>query len=1139
MQQRVLIVTPVALFEVVDGKTVERGNCACAIVGLPSDRPKYSLVCYNERRETLCVGSLSSNNEQSIQFELQVSMYASFRDNMGKRWSFMFLKDSHIDSFLAALGIACYALSGQPANTTVISDFAPSTGELRLGLEHRVKVRYSAFAVRKNDSLLQLGELLETNGDRPYSFQPVQSFMSLHTESKGFESSVLGMMEDSRRTVVVPATLPRSGKHLYGNDCVAFVVQVVRIIHVDAPITDSSRVPTVFAEDDNNKINNNALILASQEALTSASHKMDSNGTKIVVLHSEGRESAVSGTDKFLNPMFGGEGSGIPTEHMTLIQKLGAQVNNATTSARDIRDVAIGVAGEWKQSVSRPTPSSLTDAALEASVKELIAEKQRVVEEIGRRDELLRAVDARNRELQKRLDAAALVSQQLLDERSDAARTASEARLAGDRQLLRLQEALRAAAAERDDIARHLQTVKKLLAAADDEMRAVRTNADARRLQADAIAHRNAEVREALAAARQRRTALGAKADALRDAIAAATEEAHVRAAQLNDLRRTAEAQRTQHAQLMEDERQRRGFEQHQLRDEIVVELQGREDAFRADRARVAEENFARGRAAGREIGRQEAQVDVAAQLDELRLDVQRALTELDACKTDLRRVTENAMTHNRILGTKVASLKKDMYEETRKRVRLEFQLGNTRTKVRCAQDSIMVAFTDAVRRLRMPVKPEDLLKLLDALKERRKLDFSFEEKTLAEETQAVRLRRIGWIEEEMLSLYSNSMESLYRAWVEPLMAEHQATVQIVRDLWLNRDGAAHYELNVAETRERFEIVQQMEKFFESLSNFFKNQMDQRCKLLSEAEAGFTALLEEYTELMAQLTLWSQAELQAREQLRNECIAALAAVEAEEADDFRRLMKEAFADVNAADQDAIMESEEGARATIDADQLAEYTGLLFDYNAGMTALERAAAVAAAVVKQQGDLMNLCLESRENIIAEEQDSFKVITNEYISERPVVAPPVDTKEEKEEIDRNTLNIPSLSVKKTATPVSADIASSSSSPEQQDKQPQQQEEKDKEKKQEQSEQIVSLRSNNGNDNTSEDSSDVIGPIQPVKAPPPRPKPSTKKSNLFESSSESEEDTKPVALVRKNISTRPLPPPKSKLFDSTDSDS
>ncbi len=250
--QQVLIVTRVALFQITEeSKTVERGNCACAIVASPGTTPaRFSVVCYNDQRETLCTSAIKSSNDHSLQFQLQVNDYASFRDDKANKWNMMFLKSAHLEKFCAVLGAAFFSASGMPMHTSVIADFSPPSIESRVTLQHRVKARYTAYALRQQTSngLYVVEDALETNGERPYNFQPSQSAMA-REDAKGFESCVLGMAEEGTRAIVVPASVPRAGRSPYaGVDVVVFVVQIIRVLADIAPVEGSTSVPALYGD---------------------------------------------------------------------------------------------------------------------------------------------------------------------------------------------------------------------------------------------------------------------------------------------------------------------------------------------------------------------------------------------------------------------------------------------------------------------------------------------------------------------------------------------------------------------------------------------------------------------------------------------------------------------------------------------------------------------------------------------------------------------------------------------------------------------------------------------------------------------------------------------------------------------------
>lgn len=812
MSQQVLAVTRVALFAVVDGKTTEKGNCACAVVGAPGAPPRYSLVCYNDARETLCTSSITSSNEHSLQFQLQVNDYASFRDDRGDKWSMMFLKSTQLDKFCAALGCALYGAGGSPSHTAVIADFAPPRADMKLTLQHRVKVRYTAFAVRTPSlGVANADEIIETNGDRPYNFQPTQSSMA-REDAKGFESCVLGMMEDTTRVVVVPSSVPRAGKSPFsGVDVVAFVVQVIRILSDAIPVEGADSVPTVFGS--------NALALVAP-----ATPAQPSNALVLAAAPAAAAPpvaaSSVSGG--------GGVGGGVPAEHFSMVQKSAAQISTVTTSTRDLHDKIIAFAEDWKQSVNRPKPSTLTNAALEQSVKQLIMENERVKDEIIRRDELIRSLDDRNRDLQKRVDTAAMVAQQLMDEKNSTVVSASDMKLEKDRIVMKLQEQITHASNERDDVHRHLQTVKKLLDVSDSELRDVKGRIDVHNVQAQSLASKLDTSEDALAEERSRRKALEAKVLALQDEIRQGEADLHMKTAAVEELNRKADSERTYYSQIMEDERQRRLFEAQQLRSEIVVELQQREAKFQSDRARVVEDNFKRGHDEGAQIGRNHAKIDVESRMEELMLDSQRAKTELDAYKTELRSATEEAMGENRRLEAIVLQLKKTVDEATRRKAQNEFQAHSLRMKVRNAEDALLVSMTSIAHRLTRPAAPDELIGLLNALKDGENPRLQFQLDAHREERDAQLCEREKWIGDEAFALYEELATDL---WAVHLKSTNDLGAQLHSDigaLWRQRDALRITSLIEEESNVRSQISADDSSEFAAIHRWFTEQWDAR-----------------------------------------------------------------------------------------------------------------------------------------------------------------------------------------------------------------------------------------------------------------------------------------------------------------------
>ncbi|CBH11664.1 hypothetical protein, conserved [Trypanosoma brucei gambiense DAL972] len=994
MQQKVLIAAPISLFEVVDGTAIERGNCACAIVAAATSagRPRYSIVCYNDRRETLCVASISSSLEQSVQFQLNTDMYASFRDGVGKYWKCAFLSGEKQKAFLAALGIATYALAGRPTHSAHTSDFMPVGVDIRLQQHNRARVHYTAYAVRGAELPL-LGDLLESNGEELYCFRPVASTAALlqgdFPDAYGFESGVIGMGEGSTRVIVVPAAaLPHGRRNMYGADGAAFVVQLINILQDETFNMESDGVPTVMTVGDDLVVaeeGSGALIVPTSEGSSGGNvvaAVVPFSGTGVVEAPgalSAQRSSAVE------------PGAGVPEGHMEILQRLGLLLNGAVENSRTVRSISEATAAEWRRAINRPKPSRLTNAALLEAVQQLVMESDRVADSISQRDGLIRELDRRNQEMQRRVDSAVLASQELLDEKNKCTRTASDVRLEGERAIMQVQQQINQAAMERDDAQRHLQTVKQLLQVSETELRDLRSTSSLNTEETNRAASALNNLQDALSEERSRRKALEATIATLQEQLSRAKTELHVKNGQLEDIRRAADMQRTQHAQVVEDERQRRAMEVQQLRTEFITELQAREAKFMADRARTSEENFRRGQAEGRSIGKAESRGSAAEhRQQELALEAQRLLAELNCCRADLRQAAEDGIMTVRTTGARAARLNAQLHEENFRRGRLEMLVSNARGRLQGGRDKIMAAFAALAHRLRRPVKVSDLLALLEDLRKRRPLNFSFQEREYLAELASATRRRFQWIEEATLMLYKKSLEELYNGWLLPLQTGYESTAKAVYALMIERDGEALCEFNTRERQGRFDIVMQMEDFFNKVTLMFKGEAEQRQQLFVEAERLASTLLEKFAEDLSALEARWSAELEERQLLRRECARGYAVLLLKEEAEFHSIVMDATTSVHIADQNDLIATESGVRNAIDSEECAELSGLLFDYENEKSLVTRIAAIAA----EQRSLVLGEGEMRACIVSEEETTLQIVIDMFAEYIPSLRPAPDT-------------------------------------------------------------------------------------------------------------------------------------------------
>eukprot|EP00744_Colponema_vietnamica_P007162 GILI01010337.1.p1 GENE.GILI01010337.1~~GILI01010337.1.p1 ORF type:complete len:1235 (-),score=451.82 GILI01010337.1:205-3372(-) len=719
------------------------------------------------------------------------------------------------------------------------------------------------------------------------------------------------MMEDTTRVVVVPSEMQRNGLNPFPSYfAVAFVVQLHRIQNDDLP-TDAV-VPNILSYDGGNAAGGGALMLVGGSNSSPTTTVTDAFTTGKTTVD---RETVSKGTE-------GHVGSGIPAEHMMMIQKSAAQINTATTSTRDLHDKVVSFQEDWKQKVNRPKPSVLTPAAIEQNVKSLILENDRVRDEISRRDELIRSLDERNRDLQKRVDKAAMIAQQLLDEKSKTVEVSSDTKLEKDRTIMKLQEEISRATNERDDVYRHQQTIKKLLEASDAELRDIKGKAEVHLIQSKGLAGKLDVVDDKLAEERSRRKALEAKSASLQEEIRNTEMELHLKTALLEETRRRADAERNHQAQVMEDERQRRGFEAQQLRTEIIEELQNKENRFQSDRARTVEEFFKRGHGEGKEIGRRQARIDVEARIQELQLDAQRAKTELDAYKTEHRQTNEEAMAENRRLESIVRQLKLQVDEFTKRKAQNDFAVQGLQLKVRNAEDNLYLSLTNVAHRLTRPAPPEELLMVLATIKNAGQPSLTFQQKYNSEELDEAKGRRATWAAEEMETIYSEYQERYFQTeFLPPLKIAAEDSASAVRALWEERDRSFAGALLLEETSSRYYITTEEHEWFQSVLDFFSAIFAAEKELLDE-EIGLRAEIEreespEFWEWIEALLI-SQCE--EREALEATAIATLdaevTALELEEYADFNKQVEAVLFEKIILDQELVMDEENIARGEV-------------------------------------------------------------------------------------------------------------------------------------------------------------------------------------------------------------------------------
>ncbi|KAI5689626.1 hypothetical protein MNV84_05787 [Leishmania braziliensis] len=975
MKQETLCAFPVELFSVGDtGASSSKGACACAIVGLPSRPPKYSLVCYNVQQITFCVARMNYVDGHNTSLRLLThapSGHISFIDDAEQRWSVYFADAAQRMRFLACCGLSFYALFGAPVTSVFSYDVSSPSSSLRLDVGDRAHMSFSSYELIEKDGMYAVGALGEQRGnavaaasvpqEQPpsYVFQPSSSAAQLAQGCFGFEGSVVGMREEDVRVFVVPAGFTTRVSDSLANvstQGMVFVTCLVRVEHVPEEPASAKQAtdngqrppPSVYAT------------TGEGEDVRQAPASLEQG--LMVVAATPTPSSAASTVPAFLST------NGIPAEHMSVLRKVELGLNTAAAAARDVHGVTAIFSQDWHRQVERPKPSLLSNRALLEQVQRVVQEEETAQEHLDQCNRAIQALEARNNELQQRIERTMSDSQRLLEEKNTAATKAMEARLERDRQLVKLKDALLLKRQEQDDLQRHIRALQHAVDASNEELRQVQGRLDVHQVESTSTAERVSAMQESLSEERHRNAALIAKSSATEEAVHKAQAQHRLADGQLTAARGLAERERLRYLQMMEEERSHRATDADILRKDIVDELDARERQYQVDRCRLAEEQFMRGLRDGKAEGRRAAETDLLGHQDELRLNLQRAKTEVETRKEEVRRSIESAMALRRTLGGKVAELEAQLTSATRKQTHLQYKLAQWQTRCRTARDTVSQHWRALLSYATHPCTRDELLKMMEEVRTAEQTSYvDGDDDESCDETggpvrvdlqfqldhwRQSRIRSIAqrqrWLWDDMLDLYmKGAFYHFDHEWLQPLMAAHVATLEAVAQLYAQQHGdRALFDCCVKEAQGRWSVQQEWWSTVHQIETWLAAQRTAQENLKAEEATARQALWKSYmdggeavvqlcaSQLRAQVMLL-QREMQARDEL------AL-----EEERRWRLLPEEAQQQWVAACASILRlleEEEEAARAGLEAEAYTSYSGLQFQCSYSLHLAEQLSA----------------------------------------------------------------------------------------------------------------------------------------------------------------------------------------------------
>lgn len=994
MKQETVCAIPTELFAVSDGgASSSKGACVCAVVVLPSRPPKYTLVCYNAQQVTFCVARMSwvDGRNTSLRLVVAPSGHVSFTDDTSQRWTLFFNDAAQLTRFLACVGVALYSLYGAPATSVFYHDLSlPSSSSPRLEAADRASVRFVGFELAERDGVCSVGPQLQQQQSGkedtpPYVFRPRTGSVQLDQGCFGFEGSVLGMREEDRRVLVVPAGYTTSISESLTNVAekgAVYVVQLLRVEHVQPSVEKAAAgdatgqaaaaaPPAVYAATAEAEPASNTRALALVGGTTSA------------VLPAPQPSAAAARVSSEVPAFF--SASGIPPEHMSVLRKVEVGVNAAVTAARDVHDVAGIFAQEWRHHVVRPKPSLLSNKALLEQVQRVVSEEETAQADLDKCDRLVQALDARNRELQQRIDRATVESQKLLEEKNNASAKAMDARLEKDRQLVRLKDTLLVRRQEQDDLQRHVAALQRTVDVAAEELRQVQGRRDIHHVEATSMAERLAAMQATLSEERHRNAALVAKTAATEESLKKAQAQQRVAEGQLTTARGLAEKERLRYVQIMEEERHHRAQDSELLRHDILHELDARERQYKVDRQRIAEEQFSRGLRDGKAEGRQAAETDLLGHQDELRLNLQRAKTEVETTKEEVRRSIESAMSLRRTLGGKVAELEEQLVTATRRQTELQFRVAQWQTRSRTVRDTVGQHWRTLISYATHPCTRQELLAMMkevrmaeekscgddvdgeDALV---RVDLLFQTELWKQSRTASVERRLGWIAEDMAEMYVKGADYHFEhEWHQPVTAAHDATLEAVANLYAQQHGSrALFDLGVREAQERHALHHQWWLTIHGIETWLGEQRTAQNVVKAAEAEGRQALWKAYVAGGDAVVQLCAAQLRAQVLLIQDEMAGRDGVAAAEAAQRRRLPADAqqmWAADCAAALHFIEEEEEASRAGVEAEAYTASSGIRFQ----LAYAQRGVEEAEAQRRQQQQVCSEESERRQQVWAE--------------------------------------------------------------------------------------------------------------------------------------------------------------------------
>ncbi|RNF03800.1 uncharacterized protein Tco025E_08092 [Trypanosoma conorhini] len=676
----------------------EYGSVGCAIVGALDNPPLYKLGCYNEKNEYVCTANITTNNETGACIALQPGGYVSFKDEQGKSWSMQFESSNQAIEFCSHVGVAMHGASGHPDQSILACDVAIGKCDRTVFANDTVKVRYQSWVVQcetQGKGLPILGSKLDGNlqDDKPCTLTIPANHMSVTPEMKGFEGMIIGMGEEGSRVIIIPARAKRgAGPHVH----MCFYTYLVK-----------KKALSHVAENSGSR------------AITLGKHSALQSNEEDKLLLSNPQDYAIT-RPKSPPP-------GFNREQLVVMDRMRDQVEVLFQQLQEARRQLDVLLNDVRKFDRKTKPQSLASAQLEYSIQKLLADTEEGKELLSQKELTLRQMEAKNKELQNKLDKFSKTANLLAEEKKSTISSSNEEKLDMDRRIAQCQTQLTRLQSEREDVARHLSTVKRLLQVADQDIKTEKQNLQVAMVAFQTNESKLSAVEETYAEEQARRKLLEAKSIALGDQLRSLLEELRVKEGQMEEWRKKIECDKLHYMQLIEDERSKAAEDMRELRQEFIDELAARDRRYQEERQTVAHESFDRGRFQGIEDGQTEALLEADAATQGCALTVQRHKAEVNAIRVRLRSAKEENEADISRLTSQASAIHGALYDLIGENSQMETELDSLSSAKQSVEDEAFQELKDAIGQLSLPVGRQDLLAVLHSLRVKKEISYAFE----------------------------------------------------------------------------------------------------------------------------------------------------------------------------------------------------------------------------------------------------------------------------------------------------------------------------------------------------------------------------------------------------------------------------